>query len=515
MKGSQWIRAVLGVGLCGIGLLLALSVPYRPRTFRINAGGCRLITDIVEPAGNAATPQGYVVLLHGLAANKRIMSYYAQGFSSEGLRVFAPDLPGHGRTDGPFSYERSDQCSEYLVQELIAHGLIDPERTIIAGHSLGGAIALRVASRVPVAGVVAISPAPMRPIPGVPPEALPFSEFGASPPNSFVMVGSLESVWIRDAAKDLAPRGANAANQYAVIPGASHVGILFNTIAISDALNWAAQALHLDSHPGLPSRRGTLGFFCGFFGILILAAPFLRELLQSKKDEPPPTDKGPASAVARAFLEFSLVSLGAVGLLSRWTPLRVLHLFEGDYFASFLLILGVLLLAMHWSSVQMVFVRPGSESAPARPLYLTLLLAAFAALLLHSLFTAWADLTISEAWLTEGRWVRFFPFFVAVLPCHAAEELYLGPTARLHGWRRLLTALGLRLTAWIVLVAGIFILHSGEVLLVLLIPFFGVLCPLQRWGMDVVREVTGSAAAAALFGAILLAGFCLVAFPTT
>jgi len=33
--------------------------------------------------------------------------------------------------------------------------------------------------------------------------------------------------------------------------------------------------------------------------------------------------------------------------------------------------------------------------------------------------------------------------------------------------------------------------------------------------MDIVRNETGSAAAAALFGAILQAGFCLVIFPLT
>jgi hypothetical protein len=83
------------------------------------------------------------------------------------------------------------------------------------------------------------------------------------------------------------------------------------------------------------------------------------------------------------------------------------------------------------------------------------------------------------------------------------------------GTRRLLNALLLRAVAWGAILAGIFILHSGEILLVLLAPYFAIFCVLQIWGMKVVREVTASAAAAALFGAILLAGFCLVVFPTT
>jgi hypothetical protein len=71
----------------------------------------------------------------------------------------------------------------------------------------------------------------------------------------------------------------------------------------------------------------------------------------------------------------------------------------------------------------------------------------------------------------------------------------------------------LRLTAWGALLAGIFFLHSGQILLILLAPYFGLFCLLQRASMDVVGRETGSAAAAAVFGAILMAGFCLAIFP--
>jgi hypothetical protein len=45
--------------------------------------------------------------------------------------------------------------------------------------------------------------------------------------------------------------------------------------------------------------------------------------------------------------------------------------------------------------------------------------------------------------------------------------------------------------------------------------YMGMFNLVQRSGMDIVRNETGSAAAAALFGAILQAGFCLVIFPLT
>ena len=515
------VRALIGVGLCGVGLWLALAVPYQSHTFRIDAGGCRLVTDIVEPAPPAsssvgATPEGYVVLFHGLSANKRIMSYLTAGFAAQGLRVFVPDLPGHGRTAGPFSYARSEECTENLVRELIARGLLDPERTILAGHSLGGAIALRAAAQIPVAGVIAISPAPMRPVPGVSPEMMPFNGFPTLPAHSLVMSASGDPVQIRRGARDLVPIPSDGTSQYVIIPHATHVSVLFDPAVMSNAQIWVQSVLHRPSPPHLPARKGLAGFLAGLAGILLLAGPFLRETLQ-KKDSTPIAENANSVGLVRAGVEYALIALGVVGVLSYVNPLRLLHLFEGDYFAGFLLILGPVLLVLHWNALRDLFGARARDGRPARSLTFTMLAAGFTALLLHFLSTAWIDLSFSEAWLTAEKWARFAPLCIAILPYHAAEELYLGPVLPGvgHTLRRLPTALGLRLIAWAALVLGVFVLHSGEVLLVLLAPSFFLFCVLQTWGMKVVREVTGSPAAAALFGAILLAGFCLVVFPTT
>src|SRR5260370_35474116 len=101
MKWRQGLRAAIGVALCIAGFALAWATPYRETTVIVGAGGCRLVTDVLDQ-GNDDT-RGYVVLFHGLAANKKIMAYLARGFANENRRVFVPDLPGHGRTPGPFS----------------------------------------------------------------------------------------------------------------------------------------------------------------------------------------------------------------------------------------------------------------------------------------------------------------------------------------------------------------------------------------------------------------------------
>ena len=138
-----------------------------------------------------------------------------------------------------------------------------------------------------------------------------------------------------------------------------------------------------------------------------------------------------------------------------------------------------------------------------------------AALILFLLFSGWLELSIFEAWLTPARWARFPFLLLAFLPYHMAEEICLGPAANASPWRRLVFGLSLRAAAWLALVIGLLYFHSGEILMVLLLPYFALLHMLVRRGMDIVRHETGSAAAAAVFGAILLAGFCLVIFPVT
>jgi pimeloyl-ACP methyl ester carboxylesterase len=502
MKKRNAARAISGILLCALGFWLALPTPYPEKTYIINANGCRMETVIVEKPEGAT--QGSVVLFHGISANKKIMSFQARGFAEQGLRVYAPDFPGHGRTQGPFSPARAEECGEALVRELLARGAITPERTILAGHSMGGAIAVRIASRVPVAGVIAISPAPMRAAHGVSAEKLLFNDPPALAPHSLVMSGAIELESMRGNAADLVASSKDGSAKYLEIPGATHVSVLFGSASMRASKEWSAQTLQLAPSRTLPSHRPLVGALAGFAGLLFLAGPFLREAVGKIGQEELAT-AGANISVLRLFLEFGVGSILIVMLLRLWIPLKSIGLFQGDYLASFLLLLGLVLTAVHWSAVRVAF-----AGSPRQ-----VLAAAFAGLVLLLLVTAWLDLTFYEAWLTAAKWARF-PFLLAVLlPYHFAEETLLGPMRPGEKWRRLGFALSLRLITWGALMAGVLFLHSGEILMGLLALYLAVFNLLQRSGMDIVRNETGSAAAAALFGAILLAGFCLVIFPIT
>jgi pimeloyl-ACP methyl ester carboxylesterase len=515
MKSRNAVRAVLCVLLCVTGFILArAAAPYRVTSVVIDAGGCRLVTDIVDSGKEEV--QGSVVLLHGVAANKKIMSYLAYGFAQQNLRVFVPDLPGHGRTQGPFSFARAETCSDSLVRQLIARGAIDAGRTILAGHSMGGAIAVRVAARVPVAGVIAISPAPMSSAHGIPPDGVLFRSVPMTPANTLVISGSWEPSAVRDTARDLVTGGGTPNGKYVLVPHATHVSLLFDRRVAGALQEWAAETLHLSPNPGLPYSGALSGCLLGLAGLLLLSGPFLRETLNLRPHLKDAAQAGPfgnepilnaavAPSGVRLLLEIGLVSLVSVVGLRFWNPLSFVRVFNGGYLVSFLLLTGLGLLLLHCITARPLW------SRDAR----TLLAAVFAGLVLHLLIMGWFEVTLTETWLSGARWARFPFLFLGVLPYLAAEELLLGPSFVRGRLAHFFLALASRVVVLVALIMGILALHSGAILLLLLAPYLFAFFILQRLGMDVVRKDTGSPMAAALFGAILLAGFCLVIFPVT
>jgi len=208
-----------------------------------------MVTDVID-RGEDDT-QGSVLLFHGLAANKKIMSYVAQGFALQNLRVFVPDLPGHGRTPGPFSFARSAACADSFAHQLLARGAIDDAHTMVAGHSMGGAIAVMVGSRLPVAGVVAISPAPMTAAHGIPAFMLPFENPPPTPANTLAISGTFEPSGIRVTARELAEGAPDGSGKFIQIPRSTHVSVLFDARVVRAAQVWTERLLHLPPDSGV------------------------------------------------------------------------------------------------------------------------------------------------------------------------------------------------------------------------------------------------------------------------
>jgi len=506
MNRRLLLEAAAGLLLCALGYYLAHRESYEVRTVLASASGCQMATDIYEP--RAGTPVGSVVLFHGLAANKSVMAFQAQEFANQDLRVFVPDLPGHGRTPGPYSPDRGDACALALVRNLAARKAIIPERTILSGHSLGAAIAIRAASHFPVAGVIALSPAPMQTAPGFSAEMIPFHDVPALPPHSLLLTGQWEPGPIKVLAQQLVRSANDSSSKYQMIPATTHVSILFSVQTFAQLRAWASHLLGANPDAPFPKNMPVLACMLGILGLSILVPPFLREMNVSCKAGPAATATPGNLASTRIYLRglwtILVASFAAMLLLTAgYVPLGFVHVFQGDYLGVLLFLAGTVALATCYKLLP-----PLSAFSNASALS-----AAASAIVVALLFAAWFELTFYEAWLNSARWLRFPVLFLLLLPAHLAEEIFLGESRTSRNLARVLKAIGLRAAVAAALLVGILVLHSGEILFVLLSAYLVLFSLLQRLACDLVRFRTQSSAAAAIFGAILLAAFALAIFP--
>jgi pimeloyl-ACP methyl ester carboxylesterase len=94
-------------------------------------------------------PRDPVVLIHGLHANAGL-NWHAPGIVDAlavNHRVIALDLPGHGFSDKPQADEFYGQALVDLVVALMDHAQV--QRAHVVGYSLGGMIALKLATQHP------------------------------------------------------------------------------------------------------------------------------------------------------------------------------------------------------------------------------------------------------------------------------------------------------------------------------------------------------------------------------
>lgn len=87
-----------------------------------------------------------IVLIHGLTANMRDWRLTATALAEAGWRVLTPDCPGHGESSAPndSSAYRTTNVAD-LLHALAAELGFAP--AVVAGHSMGGAIAEEYALR--------------------------------------------------------------------------------------------------------------------------------------------------------------------------------------------------------------------------------------------------------------------------------------------------------------------------------------------------------------------------------
>ncbi len=129
-----WTGAAL-VGLIGRGVPRVWGVGVR------DAGG---VTDLRVRRGGRGGPT--VLLLHGLGATGEVWDGLVELLPGAWV---VPDLPGHGGSPPLPRYTFA------AVAEAVAD-LVDPDGTVVLGHSFGGVVALELAGRPGVRKVIGL-----------------------------------------------------------------------------------------------------------------------------------------------------------------------------------------------------------------------------------------------------------------------------------------------------------------------------------------------------------------------
>src|SRR5262249_5356665 len=146
-----------------------------------------------------------------------------------------------------------------------------------------------------------------------------------------------------------------------------------------------------------PKNMPALGCILGIVGLSVFVPPFLREMNPAGKSWPVVSGAAPPSLVKALAIVFTVAIGVALLLATRAIPFHFVRGFQGAYLAVFLLLAGVVTLAVSHESLP-----PLNSLRPSK-----LVRTAASALVLVLLYAGWFELIFYEAWLTPARWLRF------------------------------------------------------------------------------------------------------------
>jgi pimeloyl-ACP methyl ester carboxylesterase len=521
VKAWKKLLAIAGTGLLLLGASFIRRAALPSANILIAAGECHTPATVLDPpAGVAAV--GSAILLHGLGANRRTMTYLGTDFAGHGFRTYLLDLPGHGDNTDAFTFAKAQECADRTVGSLIRDGKIDPGKTILLGHSMGGAIAVRMADLQPLAATIALAPAPMATPRRMPSNLLIFSgqyDLGILKRQAQTLAAAAGGE--RVAPQDFAEQRASALE---VLPHSTHTGPLIDRSVAHRSEQWAMQALfpgvdaktialNLDLATYDTFKRGRLrlpGAVLGLLGLALLfpACATLSGLAAGLAAGPrlmETSATGPSQTLA--IVEQAVCALVSVLILTVVVPLRFVRLYDGDYLASLLLLSGSFLLALNWK-----YARANKLSGQAW----RLIVASAAGIAVILSLGAWINWQLSDLWMNQTRWLRFAELLPVAWIFSFAEEVILGPvgTGRYRA-RRFAVFLAMRLELWLACVLGYYLLGSGQALIGVIGPGLASFSIVQRLATDALRLRLGlgSATAAAAFSAILAAWLIAAVFP--
>ena len=116
--------------------------------------GVRLVAWVIRAPHDSAGR--WLLICHGNGGNlsEAGRPFHYAGLRALGLNLLAFDYRGYGESGGvpsePGLYRDADAAWRYLIDTL----RVPPDRIVLFGHSLGSAVAIELATRVPAAGLI-------------------------------------------------------------------------------------------------------------------------------------------------------------------------------------------------------------------------------------------------------------------------------------------------------------------------------------------------------------------------
>ena len=520
------MAAALGLALMIAGVAAYLGDDVEIRETIIEAQGCRVPASIYEPHG---AKRGDAVIFHGLAANRALMSTLARALARKSVRAYALDLNGHGDNTDSFTFAAAERCAAAAVQKLAADGEIRAEHTVIIGHSMGGDVALRLADAFAASATVAISPGPLVRMPAPLERLRIYAKPERLPANLLQQAAQFDLPLFAWSAEELTQQAggvrvseedfrAGGARGITVVPWTTHTALVFDRVAIEQILQWIRRAwweASVDAAAAEP--RGQVAAWQGR-ALLRIALPvgvvllFPAALRWIARVVPAGRDEAAALEFHGAWLtRWAAAAIFSAVILRVASPLAFLRLVTGAYLAAFLLItaLGFLALSRPHGQAVRELLRKACDDWRASGLSG---IAAGALMLALALATR---RELGDLWMNAERWWRFAALAPLLLPYCFAEEAILGPVrasgARLR--RRWRDYFVLRGVMWLAMMAGVLLLRSQEILVLVMGLVFIVFSIAQRLGADAVSRRFASAPSGAIFSAILAAWFLAAVFP--
>lgn len=357
--GRSWARLLTGLAIVLAGLIVVMQSGFGMLERRATPQGVPMsylvAAEPVRIDWHAASHEGHelleeeetadellpklpgVVIAHGFAANRRLMSAYAYDLAHAGYAVVSFDFSGHGDNTQPFDPERLQAQVDAAYEFLVSQVEVDPTRIALVGHSMGSGVVMRAALRHPerYSATVALSP--------VGAEVTPLT-----PRNLQLQAGAWEPRFVANAEALLERAGGSSddfasgrARELVTVSAADHLAILFRRPSHDAVVRWLDHALDADPALREPyTDRRIIGWLLQIVGWMIVVSAMAVAYPEPEEDRVrrPLAWAGAALAPIVATLLFAVLSV-------LFDPTRIFGVLVGGGVALWMLYAGTIYMA--------------------------------------------------------------------------------------------------------------------------------------------------------------------------